>query len=672
LESEFKIARDVQYESVGLKNREIEQAVVGVFLHSQPVGQDAKTREMFILLGSCRPEKIDLEKGLTRWAQSSHWLDDQFIEGSHDRLPGTWRLGNRPNLTQMHAVATKNIPDDTVKARLVDDISKLKELTANASAAGARVHLLPQSPRDVTDNGKFSYVVLGPSAVSESGKPSAEAQRYLEETTGPDRPRVNKNAVLLLTPSKDGLEAALTSVRNYQAWETVREEIKKQQQDGHVDPVRAQTLHTHIEKAKGRIRDTVRHAYSIVVTLSEENKVQAFKLTVTDDPHFNTIKADHRSRIQDTAITAEALLPGGPYDLWRDGETSRSVNHLANAFAQFPHLPKMLKTSAIHDTLAEGCEKGTFVLRLLRPDRTYRTWWYERPDDASLNDPAMELVLSGSSVLTEIASGLLMPDFLPQLWSSDEIKVNDIYNYFSGGNILQLEREGYTEPMSIPQAEKPTIDRVIETAITEGKIWLIAGPSSIFGEAVPRGIIQADAILRTPPEPVLPATILPANLPDAWQDAQSGAKQATGLSIATALSSRFGNNLPWKTVSDAINDALRARFVEMEVGPQAWPCDFPSAQYVLLKTVSSDKRPQQEIIRNEPKTLTSSTELDTAQIQELGDIVSKLLDVKTKSRVPIRFFMQIEIGELGTPPPPDVVQKYNVLLRKIKEELQVK
>jgi hypothetical protein len=112
----------------------------------------------------------------------------------------------------MHAVAAKNIHDDSVRARLLDDIGKAKTLTANASAAGVRVHTLPNRPKDIEDDGAFHYAVLGPNAASESGKPNPEAKRFLGGTTGPDRPRVYRNAVLLLTPSKDGLELALTRV----------------------------------------------------------------------------------------------------------------------------------------------------------------------------------------------------------------------------------------------------------------------------------------------------------------------------------------------------------------------------------------------------------------------------------------------------------------------------
>ena len=53
-----------QAESVGLRLREIEQVVIATFLHSQPAGRSAKTRDLKLLIGPCRTDKIELEKGL--------------------------------------------------------------------------------------------------------------------------------------------------------------------------------------------------------------------------------------------------------------------------------------------------------------------------------------------------------------------------------------------------------------------------------------------------------------------------------------------------------------------------------------------------------------------------------------------------------------------------------
>ena len=44
---------------------------------------------------------------------------------------------------------------------LIEHIRKHRQLTNGASAAGARVHTLPEHPRDVADDGEFHYAVLG-------------------------------------------------------------------------------------------------------------------------------------------------------------------------------------------------------------------------------------------------------------------------------------------------------------------------------------------------------------------------------------------------------------------------------------------------------------------------------------------------------------------------------
>jgi hypothetical protein len=663
LDNEFQQAKRIQTESVGLKFREVEQAVVATFLHSQPIGQTAKTRELLVLLGSTRPDKIELEKGLARWAQTSYWLDDLHTTTPEGQIPGTWRLGNRPNLNQMHAVAAKNIPDDTVRARLLDDIGKLKTLTANASAAGVHPHTLPIRPKDIEDDGAFHYAVLGPGAASESGKPCKEAKRFLDETTGPDKPRVYRNAVVLVAPSKDGLELASARVRDYLGWEGVREEIKQQQKDGNVDPARAQTLSINIDKAKGRIPDAIRQAWCIVITVSEKDEAQAFKITVTDEPHFNIIKADKRSRMQDTPVTAEALLPDGPYNLWRPGETARRVKDLSGAFAQLPHLPKMIKASAILSTLAEGCGKGIFVLRLVRPDGTSRTWWMTKPDEIALNDPALELVLPKAAELGEIPPSLLAPNILPGLWTSDEITVKAVSDYFSGENIAQIDRDGYQESLPVPKAGEEVVEKAVASAVESGILWLLSGPASILGEPIPAGVLSDKAKLSYPPAVIAAAEILPENLPGAWKGGY-----ASGLSISSALSVRENKTLPWKTIRDVIGGALQARFLKLSEKSAAWPCDFPSAQSVILKPQDAAPPPPPP---PSGMMLCAEADLEPSQIQDLGDIVPKLLEIK-KTGLPMRFRLRIEIGDGKAAPPENVVKEVNTLLRDVKKDFQLK
>ena len=84
-------------------------------------------------------------------------------------------------------------------------------------------------------------------------------------------------------------------------------------------------LQTNVEKARGDILEAIKNAYNIVVTQSAAGDLQSFKVIPGDEPLFVIIKGDTRSRIEDNPVSADALLPGGPYDLWRPGETARRI-----------------------------------------------------------------------------------------------------------------------------------------------------------------------------------------------------------------------------------------------------------------------------------------------------------------------------------------------------------
>src|SRR5262249_32293736 len=228
-----------------------------------------------------------------------------------------------------------------------------------------------------------------------------------------DRPRVNKNAVVLAVPSRDGLDVARLTVRSYLGWEEVREMLKGQE----LDEVRRVRLQDNTAKSRGDIMEAIKNAYCIVVTQSETGDMQAFKISPSDDPLFVTIKRDARARIEDNPVSADALLPGGPYDLWQQGQTAKRIKDLVGAFAQVPKLPKMLRRGEIIETLVEGARQGFFVLRQMRPDKSLRTIWRQdvSADDIE-KDPTWEVVLPEAAQLEEISASLLTLDALPELW----------------------------------------------------------------------------------------------------------------------------------------------------------------------------------------------------------------------------------------------------------------
>ena len=658
LEGELAKARTIQSETTGLGHREMEQAVVAVFLSSQPIGHKALTQELMVLIGAAKPDKIELAKALRRWTELSWFLDEVEVATGDTDLPKAWRLGNRPNLRQMHHDAcTTRVSSPLVEAQIIDAIGNLKTLTTGASAAGAKVHNLPERPRDIADDGEFHYAILGPQAASESGKPSAEAKRFIDETTAPDRPRVHRNAIVLAVPSREGLDAAHRRAREYLGWEEVREQLKEQP----IDPIREQMLIKETEAAKKHLPGAIRQAYSVVVTVNESNDIHAFKVVVSDAPLFTTIKADPRARIQETAISSEAMMPGGPYDLWREGEDSRRVKDLVGAFAQYPKLPKMLRQKEILDTVVQGVQQGIWVARIVRPDRTARTFWRTAIDEPALKDSGLEVLLPEVATLSDLAPDLLAYQKLPGLWSAEEISVQDVYGYFAGGCTVNVPREGYEEEISIPKCEPADVEAAILQAVEQGLVWLTSGPASILKEPVPAGVLSAAAILRPPPERIDVDELMAKSIPDAWKDSKTNA-----LAIATALSTKRGVNLPWSTVQTAIEDGIRARWIELSSGRAAWPCDLAGAQQVIFQVPATAR---EEPSAPKPRGLLMAEEvLEASGIQDLADQIPDI----TKAAIgnTLKFNIRIEFGG-ETTPDPEAVKKINELLAEVSDALKL-
>jgi hypothetical protein len=685
LEGELTKARELQRETTGIKFREIEQAVFATFLHSQPIGQKALTRELLLLVGATRPDKIDLEKALRRWTEVSWFLDESAISDAEigadgqrqppatawaerpsltGRFPKSWRLGSRPNLRQMHHDACNRVSPELINGRLIEEISKLRSLTTGASAAGARVHTLPERPRDIEDDGEFHYAILGPRTASDFGRPSAEAKRFLEETTAADRPRVYRNAVVLVVPSRDGLEVAQNRIREYLGWEEVRAQLKEQQVD---DPIRFETVSTYSETTRKTIPEALQQAYCIVVTVSGKNDVHAFKITVeSSKPLFEQIKAESRSRIQDTPVSAEALLPEGPYNLWRGSETARRVKALVGAFAQFPHLPKMLNRKAILDTLVSGCREGMFVLRLTRADRSVKTFWRDMPDAIALQDPALEVVLPDAATLTALSPQLLAPGVLPGLWQTPEVTLKNVREYFAGGRVVHIPREGYEEPVTIPQATQEVLEAAVHAAVKEGRLWLISGPASVLAEDIPAGILSDEALLHAPPQPVSALEVVEQNLPEAWSNGAT-----TALAVSAALSKKVGKTLPWATVREALNGALRARLIERTPDSGPWPCDYAGAQAIRLQVPHEPEREYPHIptpSQLAPGMFVAEAELHLNELQDLADSIASIRQAAVGFDLKLR--LRLELGGASRPPD-DVVAKINLLLQEISDDLRL-
>ncbi len=654
LQAELGHAVKAQDGLVGVKGREVEQAVMATFLHSQPIGQRATTRDLKLLVSVDGPDRIELDKGLYRWAESSWYLDDTFTGDREGNLPKLWRLGSKPNLKQMHYDARQNVSASLVEEVLEKEIRGASKLKEGAGGLGVKVHMLPARPAEIEDDGEFHYAILGPKAASEGGKPSAEAKRFIDETTGADKPRaLNRNAVVLAVPSKEGIEVAREKVRDLLGWEKVREMLKDRND---IDTAATARLETNLRASRSEMVSQIVMAYCVAVTVNDGNDVAAYRISVDNEPLFAKMIADKRLRIETTAVNAEALLPGGPYDLWGAGEKARFVKDLVGAFAATAKLPKMLNRSAIMETLLQGCVAGEFVLRVTRADKSIRTFWKSRPDDTAVNDSSLEVVLSDAATLAELDYALVSPGGSPGLWDKDSHSLNDLTAYFSGKNFVPVDKGGYVENLLIPAADEEAVKIAVAAAIKAGRVWMVNGTISVLGEEVPGGFLNDQATLYPPPAMVASTDLLPPQLPIAWNG-----EETTAHLMHSALSSKVGKPMPWTSVRQALDEGFRLGLFERTLDAGPWPCDFGGAAAIKIHL----RKP--EAAQPKPTTVygakIASAELETHEVQDLADQIDELRQATAGHAMHIK--VTVEFGEAGKVEQ-DVVDRVNAVLAKVK------
>ena len=102
-------------------------------------------------------------------------------------------------------------------------------------------------------------------------------------------------------------------------------------------------------------------------------------------------------------------------------------------------------------------------------------------------------MLPEDATLSEIPSSLLTHGALPGLWEKPETSVQDVETYFAGGHVVKIKHEGYDDVLTIPRAERETVDNAVRAAVKDGRLWLVAGSAGFCGEEIPAGLLTPDA-----------------------------------------------------------------------------------------------------------------------------------------------------------------------------------
>ncbi|MEZ6138691.1 MAG: hypothetical protein R3C53_27720 [Pirellulaceae bacterium] len=65
------------------------------------------------------------------------------------------------------------------------------------------------------------------------------------------------------------------------------------------------------------------------------------------------------------------------------------------------------------------------------------------------------------------------------------------------------------------------------------------------------------------------------------------------------------------------------------------------------------------------------SQLEAFELQELGEAVATLLEIKNKCDAPLTFSIQIDFGDAQHKPPTEIVTEMNDCLSKIKDGLKL-
>jgi len=273
----------------------------------------------------------------------------------------------------------------------------------------------------------------------------------------------------------------------------------------------------------------------------------------------------------------------------------------------------------------------------------------------------LELVLPEAAELADLPSVLLKPDRLPSLWSKDGgISFDALCSYFSGENVVQVDKGGYQEPMSIPSAPTELLESAVGEAVESGFLWLLAGPASIWKEPIPAGVLTPKAELLTPPESIPATGVLKESLPEAWKG-----DETTAIAIYNSLTNQCGKALPWTLVRSGIDDALRGHYLERTEDSGSWPCELAGATAVKLRVPQGAPAPPPPGPEQKPGTKRAAGSLKPNELQDLADEIGEIS--KLCAGFGLDVHVRIEVGADG-PLDDETVDQINERLADIGGE----
>ncbi|MEX2382863.1 MAG: DUF499 domain-containing protein [Opitutales bacterium] len=648
-------------EAATLTAREVEAACVTAFLYSQPIGEQADVSDIRWLVGAACEFPTVLNTGLIAYTGVSWYLEECDVTDAAD-VARFWRMGPTPNLRQVQDQYKK----ETIKRAKneFDDIARgLKGGFYEPFVdAGVTVYKLPSHPGSVDDNGKFGLVVLGASYATAPGEKLERATTsFIEQGKSAGTQRKFKNIIVAVAPSRAGFNEAEQKIADHLAWI----EVSKSKDFSDFKSDQQYTVNKRIRESKGEAQSAVRNSFELVFHLNEDGKVVSQKVNAGNpDGLLNELLNTKPLRLFNEKIDPDSIMPGGPYANWVAGQPYQPVEDIYKIFGRNPAMPKLLSSKVVLNTIELAVQKGILALKYITPADGSELWFWKAEITVSDWEKHSEVWIPQDAELGSLNASAILPASLGGLWPEGEneaVKVSDLCHWFDGKHTFQEKLdEDYTIDRPIPKANHAAVHKAVGRAVEDSKLWLVIGEESIFGQEPTALQLDANAELRRPPSPLAPFDLLPANVPDAWNQ-----NSTTGEQLYAEL--RHVKGLPWpkRMFLEALNAGIAQGFYARTEGAGEFH-DYDSAATSKIRIDSTTKkappRPTTSPIESSFDGFeTPEVELEIHELQDLEESIDKLNSLLSgcKMRVVVKLRASSEAAEKSS--------EVSKLLEKIKK-----
>ena len=582
LTGELDKARSIQNDLPLLISREVEAAVLATFLHSQPIGHKAELADLYLLLTHADIDAMSVEKGISQWRKVSWFLKEN---------DNSWALGINPNLTRIHDRAMGRLTEEQINE---DIMKRIKDTYLGRNSDNVEIHMMPQSPTDITDNAELHFVIADPELTAVPGE---EVSKKLATFFH----RTYSNNVIVLAPENSLLAGLRHRIRRILGWENI-------ENGDDMDLLNKNKLLKELLKERKQedgtgISESVISAYSVLIALDECGEITAYGLSSGPESPFERVKEFlvKYDRLLTTSLNPELLTPDSPFELWKEDETAKPIQELYGMFANFPRLPRMLNRQVFDDTLQCGVMDSKIVLRSIRPDGSIQTFWREMPTDENFKEKSLEIVPIQHAELHNLSAELLLSDKLPEVWQRD-----------NGTTTVGIIREFFDGKIAPKLASDKILVDAITSAIQNGLLMARLEDRAYLKESILDAEITDDLELLAPLETISGSEIGHNALSDAWES-----ETTTITKITEVLAVRKGTPIPWSLVREAVTDGVSRNLFEFTKGSPDWPCSVDEAKNVGLKVSKAPvKILPEDLIGNDVKSAWESEQPTLGLIKE--------------------------------------------------------